>query len=458
MPYTDSTDTIAALSTPPGIGALAVIRLSGNRAIAIAEEAFTGKKLSEAASHTLHFGTITGNGNKIDEAVAGIFKSPASYTGEDIVEITCHGSPFIQEQIIRLLLQKGARLARPGEFTLRAFLNGKMDLSQAEAVGDLIAAETQSAHDLAMKQMRGGYSERMQQLRSELIHFASLIELELDFSEEDVEFANRTQLISLIDEILSATDALITSFQLGNVMKNGVTTVIAGRPNAGKSTLLNALLNEDRAIVSDIAGTTRDTIEEELNINGIVYRLVDTAGIRQAQDEIEKYGVQRTMEKIKQASLLIYLFDVATMRPADVIGDVNTLIRDQMHLILAGNKIDAPGDNSYIKKFSALRPDIFISSTQKTNIDALKDIMYKKIISGDVRPGNILVSNTRHLEALQKSKEALRDAKNGILAKISGEFISIDIRRALDYLGQITGEVTTDDLLGNIFGNFCIGK
>jgi tRNA modification GTPase len=353
MQLAEHKDTIVALSTAPGVGAIAVIRMSGDNAIEIADKVFIGKKLARAQSHTLHFGVIAVEGNKIDEVVIGLFKNPRSYTGEDIIEISCHGSPFIQQQILQVLIQAGARLAKPGEFTMRAFLNGKMDLSQAEAVADLIAAQTQASHDIALKQMRSGYGETLKQLRFELIHFASLIELELDFSEEDVEFAERSHMQHLIDKINFELDRLIRSFELGNVIKNGVNTVIAGRPNAGKSTLLNALLNEDRAIVSAIAGTTRDTIEEELNINGIVFRLIDTAGIREAKDEIEKIGVEKTMEKIKTSTLLMYVFDVNTM---------------------------------------------------------------------------------------------------------SGDLTALSIRYALNAIGEITGQVTNEDLLDNIFRNFCIGK
>jgi tRNA modification GTPase len=337
MQLAEHKDTIVALSTAPGVGAIAVIRMSGDNAIEIADKVFIGKKLARAQSHTLHFGVIAVEGNKIDEVVIGLFKNPRSYTGEDIIEISCHGSPFIQQQILQVLIQAGARLAKPGEFTMRAFLNGKMDLSQAEAVADLIAAQTQASHDIALKQMRSGYGETLKQLRFELIHFASLIELELDFSEEDVEFAERSHMQHLIDKINFELDRLIRSFELGNVIKNGVNTVIAGRPNAGKSTLLNALLNEDRAIVSAIAGTTRDTIEEELNINGIVFRLIDTAGIREAKDEIEKIGVEKTMEKIKTSTLLMYVFDVNTMTTEEVRTDLNNLVEAGDRMLVIAN-------------------------------------------------------------------------------------------------------------------------
>jgi tRNA modification GTPase len=406
MQLAEHKDTIVALSTAPGVGAIAVIRMSGDNAIEIADKVFIGKKLARAQSHTLHFGVIAVDGNKIDEVVIGLFKNPRSYTGEDIIEISCHGSPFIQQQILQVLIQAGARLAKPGEFTMRAFLNGKMDLSQAEAVADLIAAQTQASHDIALKQMRSGYGETLKQLRFELIHFASLIELELDFSEEDVEFAERSHMQHLIDKINFELDRLIRSFELGNVIKNGVNTVIAGRPNAGKSTLLNALLNEDRAIVSAIAGTTRDTIEEELNINGIVFRLIDTAGIREAKDEIEKIGVEKTMEKIKTSTLLMYVFDVNTMTPEEVRTDLNNLVEAGDRMLVIANKIDTPEGGKLLAQFFEFEPDAYISSLQKTNIDDLKTLMYQKIVHDDFSMEN---TNARHLESLQKARTTLND-------------------------------------------------
>ena len=458
MQITDHKDTIVAISTAPGVGAIAVIRLSGEDAIKITDEIFIGKKLAEVASHTLHFGVIEKNGNKVDEVVVGIFKNPKSYTGEDIIEISCHGSPFIQQQILQLIISKGARLAKPGEFTMRAFLNGKMDLSQAEAVADLINAQTLAAHDIALKQMRGGYSEELKKLRYELIHFASMVELELDFSEEDVEFAERRHMQLLIEKINTILNGLIKSFELGNVIKNGINTVIAGRPNAGKSTLLNALLNEERAIVSEIAGTTRDTIEEELNINGIIFRLIDTAGIREAKDEIEKMGVAKTMEKIASSTLLIYVFDVNTMSLEDVKNDLASLISSGDKMLLVANKIDTPEGGKLLANFFELEPDAYISSLQKTNIEELKTFMYKKIVTDDLNIGNIIVTNARHLEALQKTRSSLDEVLNAINSEISGELTALHIRYALNALGEITGEITNDDLLDDIFRNFCIGK
>lgn len=458
MLLTGDTDTIAALSTPPGVGAIAVVRMSGPSAIKIAAEIFTGDDLVLANSHTLHFGIIEFKGIKIDEVVIGLFKSPRSYTGEDIVEISCHGSPFIQQQILSLLVLRGARIAKPGEFTMRAFLHGKMDLSQAEAVADLIAAETKAAHDIALKQMRGGYSNELQNLRSELIHFASLIELELDFSEEDVEFAERSHMIKLIEKINKVLNGLIKSFELGNVIKNGINTVIAGRPNAGKSTLLNVLLNEERAIVSEIPGTTRDTIEEELNINGIIFRLIDTAGIREAKDEIEKMGVAKTMEKIKYSTLLLYIFDINTMTLDEVKNDLNNLIESGDKMLVIANKIDTAEGENNLTQFSPIQPDAYISSLQKTNIEELKTILYKKIIHDDFNLDSAIVTNSRHLEALQKAKTSLDEVLDAINNNLSGELTALHIRYALNAVGEITGQVTNDDLLDNIFRKFCIGK
>ena len=458
MQLAEHKDTIVALSTAPGVGAIAVIRLSGDTAIEITDKVFIGKRLARAASHTLHFGVISDEGNKIDEVVIGLFKNPRSYTGEDIIEISCHGSPFIQQQIIQLLIKNGARLAKPGEFTMRAFLNGKMDLSQAEAVADLIAAQTQASHDIALKQMRSGYGETLKQLRFELIHFASLLELELDFSEEDVEFAERSHMMHLVNKINVELDRLIRSFELGNVIKNGVNTVIAGRPNAGKSTLLNALLNEERAIVSAIAGTTRDTIEEELNINGVIFRLIDTAGIREAKDEIEKIGVAKTMEKIKTSTLLIYMFDVNAMTPEAVRSDLNNLVEAGDRMLVVANKIDTPDGGKLLAQFFEFEPDCYISSLEKTNIDELKSIMYKKIVQEDFNFENTVVTNARHLEALNKARTTLNDVLQSLNNNESGDLTALSIRYALNAIGEITGQVTNEDLLDNIFRNFCIGK
>jgi tRNA modification GTPase len=486
MIYTNHTlsDTIVALATPPGVGAIGVIRLSGVDAIKIADSVFYGKKLEKQATHTIHFGTIRDADNRIlDEVLASLFVAPKSYTRENVVEISTHGSPYIQQQIIQLLLSHGARMAQPGEFTLRAFLNGQLDLSQAEAVADLIASSSESSHAMAMQQMRGGFSEQIKILRGQLVNFASLIELELDFAEEDVEFANRDALKALIIDIQSLIKKLLDSFALGNVLKNGVMTVIAGRPNAGKSTLLNALLNEDRAIVSEIAGTTRDTIEEILNIKGVEFRLIDTAGIREATDQIEALGVQKTMEKVSQSAILVYVFDVVETKLDEVISDVQQLMRDDMKLVVICNKMDK---NPYFRPqwltnlgdetipdfhFSIPNPQssilispisdeqiITLSAKEGMNIPYLKDALLNLVTEGKVNQESTIVSNARHYEALQKSYQSLDDVLKGMSSSVTSDFIAMDIRQALHYLGEIVGEVSTDDLLENIFSKFCIGK
>lgn len=475
-------DTIVALATPPGVGAIGVIRLSGEDALFIVNQVFHGKDLTAQPSHTAHFGTIKDEDGKIiDEVLVTVFVAPKSYTGENVAEVSCHGSNYIIQQLIQLFIQKGARLAQPGEFTLRAFLNGRMDLSQAEAVADLIAAESESAHAVAMQQMRGGFSNEIKRLREELIHFASMIELELDFGEEDVEFANRDDLKQLIHKILSLIHSLIHSFKLGNVIKNGVSTVIAGRPNAGKSTLLNALLNEERAIVSEIEGTTRDTIEEVLNIKGIHFRLIDTAGIREAQDQIEAIGVQKTMEKIQQSALLVYVFDVIKTKPEEVHKDLEKLVRPGLQLLVVANKMDL---NPYTKvehyqvegrgyrvegqvsdgippsPYSPITPGNFvpISAINQMNIEYLKEKLYEAAFSGKVNLQSTVVTNARHYEALQHAADSLNAALQGLDHNITGDFLAMDIRRALAYLGEITGQVGVEDLLENIFSRFCIGK
>ncbi len=452
-------DTIVALSTPPGIGAIGVIRLSGPKAIPISEKIMPGVKLSAAESHTLHFGVIKDGDDILDEAVAGVFKAPHSFTRENVVEISCHGAPFILQKVLQLLISKGARAARPGEFTMRAFINGRFDLSQAEAVSDLIASETEAAHHLAMNQMRGGFSGELKALREELMHFASLLELELDFSEEDVEFANRAQLIALLEKMQDKIKALCESFRLGNVLKNGVSAVIAGRPNAGKSTLLNTLLNEERAIVSEIPGTTRDTIEETLIIKGIAFRLTDTAGIREAVDIIERKGVERTMKKIEQASIVIYLFDADAMSAKEVEEDLAKLKKDNTTPILSiANKVDSEEGITYLRKFKNVQGLQLISAKTGRGIDLLKNRLYETAVEGHNIHEGVILSNARHYEVLETTLQHIINAKKGIENKLSGELVASDIRSALTILGEITGEVTTDDLLGNIFGKFCIGK
>ena len=464
----NTTDTIVALSTPQGEGAIGVIRMSGTKAIQIADKIFIGAKLENKASHTLHYGKLEDNGKLIDEVVIGMFKNPKSYTGEDVIEISCHGSPFIIKNILQICLENGARMANAGEFTLRAFLNGKMDLSQAEAVMDLIASDSQSSHELALKQMRGGFSEEIQRLRQELIDFAALIELELDFGEEDVEFANRDDLKELIYKILDLIQKLINSFALGNVIKTGVSTVIAGRPNAGKSTLLNALLNEERAIVSHIAGTTRDTIEEIININGIPFRLIDTAGIRKAQSEIEKIGVDRTMDKIDRSSLVIYVFDVMETSPKQLLEDVQRFLFASKSLthkskkIFVANKMDL---NPYTKPEDYYKVGLIgksnlvtVSAINKMNIETLKDYLFNTVLDGDIDPSNTIVTNARHHDALQKSADGLERVINGMKSGLTSDLIAMDIRQSLYHLGEITGEISSDDLLDSIFSRFCIGK
>lgn len=454
---TDNTDTIVALATPNGVGAIAVIRLSGPEAITIANSVFKGKDLTKQASHTIHFGNIADGDLILDEVLVSLFVGPRSYTRENVVEVSCHASGYIIESIIKLFIKKGARSAKPGEFTLRAFLNGQLDLSQAEAVADLIASNSKASQQVALQQLRGGFSSQLKGLREQLVNFASLIELELDFAEEDVEFANRDQLKSLIHEITKIVGRLIQSFELGNAIKNGVNTVIAGRPNAGKSTLLNALLNEERAIVSHIPGTTRDTIEEVLNIQGINFRLIDTAGIREATDAIEQIGVQRTMEKISQSALLVYVFDAAEITIEELNKDIESLQKPGVTMLVVANKADLLNP----EQLSALPHTdraIIISAKQKRHIDELKHKIYSSAVKDQLSGDETLVTNIRHLEALQKTEEALVRVLGGIDGSITSDFLSMDIKQALHYLGEIVGVVTTDDLLENIFSKFCIGK
>lgn len=462
--YTDLQDTIVALSTPPGIGAIGMIRLSGPKSISICDLVFKGvkgKQLAEQKSHTLHFGRIKDGEKVLDEVVVGLFKGPNSYTKEDVIEVSCHGSPYILQAVLQLFIKMGARLAKPGEFTMRAFLNGRMDLSQAEAVADLIAAESESAHQTAMNQMRGGYSLQIAALRQELLDFASLIELELDFSEEDVEFAQRAELVALVQRIQHLLQELIQSFQLGNVIKNGVTTVIAGRPNAGKSTLLNALLNEERAIVSEIAGTTRDVIEVNLNIDGILFRLIDTAGIRDATNKIEAIGVEKTFEKIAQSSLLVYVFGVDELSFEEAVEDVKRLRKEDFPILILANKIDMSSEQDFkvlLKEHFPNETALAISAKENQEISQVKQVLRQKVIAGEIATDGSLVTNVRHAEVMQKAESALQTVLEGIEMQLSGELLAMDIRAALQYLGEITGSVTTEDLLGNIFGRFCIGK
>ncbi len=451
-------EIITAISTPSGKGAIAVVRISGEGSIELVQSIFKGKDLTRQQSHTIHYGRIVDGQEVLDEVMVSIFRKPKSFTTEDLVEVSCHGSPFVAEKIIQLLLKKGARLANPGEFTLRAFINGRIDLSQAEAIADLIASSSAAAHAVAMKQMRGGFSHEIINLRTELLNFASLLELELDFSEEDVEFANREKLVSLIDNIRKKISPLIESFQLGNVIKAGVNTVIAGKPNAGKSTLLNALLNEERAIVSAIAGTTRDVIEETINIRGLVFRFMDTAGLRHTEDEIEKIGVQKSHEKIRDAAVLIYLADASSFTDMNSLNEeLSEAKKFGVPFLLVLNKTDLLNENlkqEMMKSKSA----ILISAKSKTGIDELKDALFHLIAKDGWMEDQTIVTNLRHFESLKKANEALSTVKFGIEKRSSGEMIAFDLRASLDALGEISGEVTNDEVLGNIFSKFCIGK
>lgn len=460
---TDLSDTIIALSTPPGIGAIGVIRLSGPKAIQLVDEVFFGRNLTKVEGNTVHYGKIKDEEDRIlDECLATVFRAPKSYTREDVVELSCHGSPYILNQVIQLLIRKGARQAQAGEFTLRAFLNGQLDLTQAEAVADLIASDSAASHDLAMKQMRGGFSDEIARLRQELIDFASLIELELDFAEEDVEFADRTKLEDLVSKIQKIVQALLESFRLGNVIKNGVATVIAGKPNAGKSTLLNALLQEERAIVSEIAGTTRDTIEENLNIEGIQFRLIDTAGLRDAQDKIEEIGVERTKAAIQASTIILYVVDVIETTPENLIQELKFFNIQNSAFIIVLNKMDlnpyTKPEEYYKEPLLSANNVIPTSAINKMNIQYLKEKLYNLVISDKSLLDNTIVSNSRHYDSLTRAGESLDAVLTGLNTGISSDFIAMDIRQALHYLGEITGEISTDDLLGNIFGKFCIGK
>ncbi len=453
------TDTIVALATPAGTGAIGIIRLSGPEAISIANSVFKGKDLTNQASHTLHFGKITNGNVVIDEVLASIFVAPHSYTKENSVEFSCHGSAYIIAQIIKLLISKGARMAKAGEFTMRAFLNGQLDLSQAEAVADLIASQNAASHQIAMNQMRGGFSSELQALRSELINFASLVELELDFSEEDVEFANRAQMKNLILQILKVITRLINSFELGNVIKNGIPVVIAGKPNVGKSTLLNALLNEERAIVSEIAGTTRDTIEDEMSIQGLRFRFIDTAGIRETDDVIEAKGVARSIEKIKSSAVILYVYDASQTSLSalqTIIAEFKPILeKNNSTLFLVENKSDKNTAAPY--EIEGLR-NIQISALLKTGMQTLENELVKLVDLAALESGQCIVSNLRHAEALQNAATALEKVLNGIDNPITSDFLAIDIKQALYHLGEITGSISTDDLLDNIFSKFCIGK
>lgn len=451
-------ETIVAITTPPGMGAIAVLRLSGVTAFEVVDKVFVGKnKLLGQKGYTAHFGKIMDGKRMVDEVVVTLFKNPHSYTGEDVVEVSCHGSTFIQKELLHLFLRSGARMAKPGEFTLRAFVNGKMDLSQAEAVADLISSDDEASHQVALQHMRGGFSSELIELRTELINFASLIELELDFAEEDVEFANRDQLLTLLGKMDRALEKLVNSFDLGNVIKEGIPVAIVGAPNVGKSTLLNALLNEERAIVSDIAGTTRDTVEDEIHLGGLTFRFIDTAGIRETQDEIESIGIKRSLEKVDQSKVVLYLFDASEYNE-EVKKNIDLLLERAVNkpVLIVANKSDKlkqPLDLS--KAYDHFLP---LSAKNKKGIEDLQNALLNLIETGALKSDETIVTNSRHYEALTKSLAAIHRIQEGVHQGISGDFMAQDIREALFHLGEITGEVTTDDLLGNIFQNFCIGK
>lgn len=457
--------TIYALSTPAGNGAIAVIRLSGDEAVSITDTLFrpknSSKKLSTQKSYTLHFGSFVYKEETIDEVLVSLFKNPNSYTGEDVVEISCHGSVYVQQRIMQALSGCGARLATPGEFTMRAFLNGKMDLSQAEAVADLIASQSAASHKIAFEQMKGGFSSQLEILRGRLLHFISLIELELDFSEEDVEFADRKQFHQLLEEIDSHIGQLVKSFAYGNVVKTGVPVAIAGRTNVGKSTLLNALLNEEKAIVSDIAGTTRDVIEDTMTMEGITFRFIDTAGIRHTTDTIETLGIERTFERIAKARIVLYVAE-ATDNSEEIRKSLGNLsLKEDQHLILVLNKYDLLSDEDLKAKQEELRqmdvPLVFLSAKKKLNIHTLqKEIV--AVVQASKTDNGVVITNIRHYEALQQAQQAVRRVFEGLENRISTDLIAQDLREVLYHIGEITGEITTDEVLGNIFRNFCIGK
>lgn len=459
--------TICAISTPPGTGGIAVIRLSGESAVPIADAIFRfarpGTNLSGKSGGTFHVGVLNDDKGEIDEVVVSVFRAPHSYTGEDVIEISCHGSHFIQQRILQLLVSKGARLANPGEFTQRAFLNGKMDLSQAEAVADLIASSNAASHKIALQQMRGGYSEEIRRLRQQLLKFTALIELELDFSEEDVEFADRTAFKNLNREIETLTKKLMDSFRLGNAIKNGIPVAIIGETNVGKSTLLNALLNEEKAIVSDIHGTTRDVIEDVVNIHGTAFRFFDTAGIRDTTDQIETLGIERTFTKLKQAEIVMLVLDVSDPSPTlpGIIETIRGYLEDQ-HLIIVANKADKqlPGTTALLKSLplQANEDLVFISAKGRDNLNELIEVMQETLSYRNGTPNDIIVSNVRHYEALTHAHAAILRVTEGLENRISGDLLAQDVRESLFYLGSIIGEVTEDEVLGYIFKNFCIGK
>ncbi len=451
-------DTIVALATPPGVGAIGVIRVSGKNALGIANELFASKDFTNQKSHSIHVGMLSDEGLNIDEVVVSLFKGPKSYTGEDVIEIGCHGSPYVQQQIIEAFIRRGARIAQPGEFTQRAFLNGKLDLTQAEAVADLIASNTAASQKTALNNIRGGFSTVLKELREQLIGFSALIELELDFSEEDVEFADRAKFDAILQSAQITTNQLLESFQLGNVIKNGVSVAIIGKPNAGKSTLLNTLLNENRAIVSEIAGTTRDTIEELINIKGILFRLIDTAGIRQdSKDVIELVGIEKSLEKMKQADVVLYIFDVNEMGSSELDEIVSEFEESNKKYVLAGNKSDI-AMNGAVEKFDSVNKIFSISAKNKMGIEQIKDALFDSTVGESPATENVVVTNARHYGALQQVNQSLTDIKQGLDSGRATDLIALDIRRCLHYISEITGDISNEDVLDFIFSKFCIGK
>ena len=448
-------DTIIAPATAPGVSAIAVIRLSGPEAISLCNDVFKGKNLLEVDANTIHFGTINDGDQLIDEVLVSIFKSPHSFTKEDSIEISTHGSMYIVEKVIQLLIRNGARSAEPGEFTRRAFLNGQFDLAQAEAVADLIHSDSEAAHQAAIHQMRGGFSEEIKALRDQLIHFASLVELELDFGEEDVEFADRDDLKLLVNNLLAVIIRLANSFDMGNVIKEGIPIAIVGKPNAGKSTLLNALLNEEKAIVTEIAGTTRDFIEDELIIEGVKFRFIDTAGLRDTEDKVESIGIARSREKMAEASLVLFIYDTREDSPAGIEEELDKLKKLDIPYLILGNKIDLVDDLSSLPS----RDDtMYISAQDKDKVDALRIRLIELVHLDGYKKGDTVVTNIRHYESLIRSRESLEKVLSGLGQNITGDFLAMDIRQSLHHLGLIVGEVTTDDLLESIFSRFCIGK
>lgn len=458
-------DTICALATANGVGALGIIRVSGNEALSVVQKSFPGKNLEKQKSHTVHYGYFMDDNEAIDEVMLSIFLAPKSFTTENSVEIAFHGSPHIGKRILETLTKNGARMAKAGEFTLRAFINGRIDLSQAEAIADVIASENEASRKVAINQLKGGITHEISLLRTDLLNFVSLIELELDFAEEDVEFADRSALNQLLDKIELKLNSLIESFQYGNAIKNGTAVAIIGKPNAGKSTLLNALLKEERAIVSNIAGTTRDTIEEVLHIKGHAFRLIDTAGLRETADEIEAIGVKKAKEKVENANILVYLADAATEDFSEDIDMIRSLLRDDLKLIICATKIDEVLPTKYETVQNVFRNAIThefdfitISAVENQNIQDLKNELSSYVEQLKFQENNVVITNQRHFESLRKSLEAVHQVKEAITFQISTELLAYELRNALEHLGEISGEVTNDEILGNIFSKFCIGK